>query len=77
MDGGFWFEISLDFVVCVVVGVNFDVCFNMSDMLGPKPNMLGRGLQGSMRQVWGLKKTPFIKWAGSGNGGRLVGWVQI
>ena len=49
----------------------------MSDMLGPKPNMLGRGLQGSMRQVWGLKKTPFIKWAGSGNGGRLVGWVQI
>ena len=48
----------------------------MSDMLGPKPNMLGRGLQGSTRQVWGLKKTPFIKRAGSSNGGKLVRWVQ-
>ena len=30
-----WFEIFLDFVVCVAVGVNlwFGVCFNMSDMV--------------------------------------------
>ena len=38
----------------------------MSDMLGPKLDMLRRGSQGPMRRVWELKENPFIKRAGFG-----------